>query len=119
MGKIVSLVLLDEIHDINRFPSPFLFDDYIILYGFYSFDAPCDFTRLIDGLLRINEAAQLDGALVRFYTDLKSLEKVVLCKQRFYLCRDDRIVNVSPVLARVDVDAQPARVAISMRSTKP
>jgi len=48
-----------------------LFHDQIILYGFYPFDAPCDFNRFIDGLLRINEAAQLNGALVSFDTDLK------------------------------------------------
>jgi len=34
-------------------------------------DAPCDFPRLIDGLLRINEAAQLNDALVSFDTDLE------------------------------------------------
>ena len=32
----------------------------------HSLDAPCDFTRFVDGLLRINEAAQLHGALVSF-----------------------------------------------------
>jgi hypothetical protein len=48
-----------------------LFHDEIILYGFYPFDAPCDFSRFIDGLLRINEAAQLDRALVRLDADLK------------------------------------------------
>jgi len=36
----------------------------------------------IDGLLRINEAAQLDRALVRL-ADLKWLEKIIFCKQRF------------------------------------
>jgi hypothetical protein len=48
-----------------------LFHDQTILYGFYPFDAPYDFQCFIDGLLRINEAAQLNGALVRFDTDLK------------------------------------------------
>ena len=48
-----------------------LFHDQIILYGFYPFDAPCDFTRFIDGLLRINETAQLDRALERLDTDLE------------------------------------------------
>ena len=48
-----------------------LFHDQIILYGCDSFDAPCDLTRLIDGLLRINEAAQLNRALVSFDTDLE------------------------------------------------
>ena len=35
------------------------------------FDAPCDFNRFIDGLLRINEAAQLHDALVGFNPDLE------------------------------------------------
>ena len=48
-----------------------LFHDQIILYGCDPFDAPCDLTRFIDGLLRINEAAQLNGALVSFDTDLE------------------------------------------------
>ena len=48
-----------------------LFHVQIILYGFDPFDATRDFTRFIDGLLRINEAAQLNGALVGFYTDLE------------------------------------------------
>ena len=48
-----------------------LFHDQIILYGFNPFDATGDFTRFIDGLLRINEAAQLNGALVSFDTDLE------------------------------------------------
>ena len=48
-----------------------LFHDQIILYGFDPFDATCDFTRLIDGHLRTNEAAQLNGALVGFNTDLE------------------------------------------------
>ena len=48
-----------------------LFHDQIILYGFDPFDAPYDFTRFIRGLSRINEAAQLNGALVGFDTDLE------------------------------------------------
>jgi hypothetical protein len=71
-----------------------LFQDQIILYGLDPFHAPCDFNRFIDGLLRINEAAQLDDALVGFNPDLEGLEKIIRGKQRFYLGRDDRIVNV-------------------------
>jgi hypothetical protein len=48
-----------------------LFYDQIILYGFDPFDAPYDFIRFIDGLLRINEAAQLNDPLVSFNTDLE------------------------------------------------
>ena len=48
-----------------------LFHVQIILYGFDPLDATRDFTRFIDGLLRINEAAQLNGALVSFHTDLE------------------------------------------------
>ena len=48
-----------------------LFHDQIILYGFDPLDAPRDLTRFIDGLLRINEAAQLNGALISFDTDLE------------------------------------------------
>ena len=43
----------------------------IILYGFDPADATCDFNRLIDRLLGINEAAQLNNALVGFHTDLE------------------------------------------------
>jgi len=48
-----------------------LFDDQVVLYGCDPLDAPCDFPRFIDGLLRINEAAQLNDALVSFDTDLE------------------------------------------------
>jgi len=48
-----------------------LFHDQAILYGGDPFDAPCNLTRFIDGLLRIYEAAQLNRALVRFDTDLE------------------------------------------------
>ena len=48
-----------------------LFHDQVILYGSDSLDAPRDFTRFIDGLFRINEAAQLDNALVSLDTDLE------------------------------------------------
>jgi hypothetical protein len=44
--------------------------------------------------LRINEAAQLDDALVSFYTDLEGFQKIIVCKLSFYLGRDDRIINV-------------------------
>ena len=48
-----------------------LLHDEIILYGCDPFDAPCYLTRLIDGVLGINEAAQLDDALASFDTDLE------------------------------------------------
>ena len=48
-----------------------LFDNQIILYGCDPFDATGDFTRFIDGLLRTNEAAQLNGALKGLDTDMK------------------------------------------------
>ena len=48
-----------------------LFHDQIILYGGDPFDAPCDFNRFINGLLGVNEAAQLNGALVGFHPDLE------------------------------------------------
>jgi len=48
-----------------------LFHNQIILYGGDPVDAPCDLTRFIDGLLRINKAAQLNDALVSFDTDLE------------------------------------------------
>jgi hypothetical protein len=48
-----------------------LFHDQIILYEFDPFNAPYDSIRFIDGLLRINEAAHLNGALVSFDTDLE------------------------------------------------
>jgi hypothetical protein len=71
-----------------------LFQDKIILYGFNPVDVPCDLTGFIDGLLRINDAAQLDDALVSFNTDLEGLEEIISCKLSFYLGRDDRIINV-------------------------
>jgi hypothetical protein len=40
-------------------------------HGFESFHAPCNFTRFIGGLLRTNEAAQLNGAPVGFDPDLE------------------------------------------------
>ena len=49
----------------------FLFHDQIILYGFDPFDAHCDFSRFVDGLLIINKPAQLNNALERFDADLK------------------------------------------------
>ena len=48
-----------------------LFHDQIILYGCDPFNASCDFPCFINGLLRISEAAQLNGALVGFDTDLE------------------------------------------------
>ena len=48
-----------------------LFQDQIILYRTDPFDTPCDFNRFIDGLLRINEAAQLNDTLVGFNADLE------------------------------------------------
>jgi hypothetical protein len=48
-----------------------LFHDQIIFNGFDPLDAPCYFTRFIHGLLRVNEAAQLNDALVSFDTDLE------------------------------------------------
>jgi hypothetical protein len=46
-----------------------LFHGQVILYGLDPLDAPCDLTRLVDGLLRINETTQLNGAPVSFDTD--------------------------------------------------
>ena len=48
-----------------------LFYDEIIPDGFDPFDAACDLACLIDGLLRINEAAQLNDAFAGLYADLK------------------------------------------------
>ena len=55
-----------------------LFHDQIILYGCDPFDASGDLTRRIDGLLRIDEAAHLNDALVSFDTDLELPEKIIL-----------------------------------------
>jgi len=71
-----------------------LFHDQMILYGVDSLDTPGDLTRFIHRLLRINEAAQLNDALVSLDTDLERFEKSIIGKQRFYLGRNDRIVNV-------------------------
>jgi hypothetical protein len=79
-----------------------LLHDQVVLYGSDPFGAPCDFTRFIDGMLRINEAAQLDPALVSLDTDFEGLEKIIFRKQGFYLGRDDRIIHV---LARAFVCA--------------
>jgi hypothetical protein len=57
-------------------------------------DSPGDLTRFIDGLLRINEAAQLNDALVSLDTNLERFEEGIICKQRFDLGRDDQIVDV-------------------------
>ena len=48
-----------------------LFHNEIILDGFNPFDAPGDLAGFIDGLLRINEAAQLHRTLEGFDADLK------------------------------------------------
>src|SRR5208283_2493550 len=71
-----------------------LFHHQIILYRPDSLDAPGDFTRFLGGILRINEAAQLDGAFVSLDTDLKRLKKMIFRKERFHLGRDNRIVHV-------------------------
>ena len=52
-------------------PALGLFHDQIVLYRFDPFHAPCDVTRFIDGFLRIDEAAQLNGPLESFDTDLE------------------------------------------------
>ena len=49
----------------------FLFHDEIIPDGLDPIDAACDLARLIDGFLRINEAAHLNDAFAGFYADLK------------------------------------------------
>ena len=48
-----------------------LFHDQTILYGFDPFDAMCNLNCFIDEVLGTNKTAQLDDALVRFYTDLE------------------------------------------------
>ena len=48
-----------------------LFHDQIILDRFDPLDTPGDFTRFVDGLLRTNEAAQLNDALAGFDTDFE------------------------------------------------
>ncbi len=57
---------------LTTFNNPFLtslFNDQIIHDGSDPFDTTCGLTRFIDRLLRINEAAQLNAALVGFDTD--------------------------------------------------
>jgi hypothetical protein len=65
LGPAVAAIPYPEM-DLGR-----LFHDQVILYGPDPFDAPCDFTRFIDGVLGINEAAQFDPALVGLDTDLE------------------------------------------------
>jgi hypothetical protein len=48
-----------------------LFHDEIISDGLDPIDAACDLASLIDGFLRINEAAQLSDPLAGLYADLK------------------------------------------------
>jgi hypothetical protein len=74
IARIVSASIRDK--DNNR-----LLHDEIIPYGCNPSDAPCDLTCFIDGVLGINEAAQLDDALASFDTDLEGLEKIICCKQ--------------------------------------
>jgi hypothetical protein len=66
-----------------------LFHDQIIFNRFDPFDAACDLARFINRLLSINEAAQLYGALECLDTDLEGFEKIICCKLRFDLGRDD------------------------------
>jgi hypothetical protein len=49
------------------------FHNRVILYGPDPFDAPCDFTRFIHGVLGINEAAQPDRALVGTHSAFSSM----------------------------------------------
>jgi hypothetical protein len=71
-----------------------LLHDQAILYGFNSLDAFGDFIRFADGVLRIDEAAQLYLAFVSLDTYFEGLEKIVFRKQSFNLGRDNRIVNI-------------------------
>jgi hypothetical protein len=48
-----------------------LFHDEGIIDGFDPFDAACDFARLIDCVLRINEAAQRNDAFAGFDADFE------------------------------------------------
>ena len=60
--------------DARRFPGKNtrrLFHDQIIPDGFDPLDAACNLACLIDGFLRINEAAQLSDAFAGLYADLK------------------------------------------------
>ena len=43
----------------------------IVLYGADPLDTSGDFTRSVDSDLSVNEAAQLNNALVGFHADLK------------------------------------------------
>ena len=58
--------LIEQIKDNDQ-----LFDDQIILDGFDPLDAASDFDRFINRFLRIDEAAQLNGAFVALDTNLK------------------------------------------------
>jgi len=75
---------------------PRLFHNEIIPDGFDPIDAPCDLACAIDGLLRINEAAQLSDALAGLDADLERLEKVIGRELGFDFGGDDRIVDVIP-----------------------
>jgi len=72
------------------------------------------FDRFIDGLLRINEAAQLNGALVSFDTDLNDLKKSSSASRDFTLVVMTESSTYSPVLSCVRVDEQATKV-ISIR----
>ena len=50
---------------------PRLFDDETIFDGFYPFNASGDMAGLVDGILRIYEAAQLNNTFSGFNTILK------------------------------------------------
>jgi hypothetical protein len=54
-----------------------LLDNQIILDHFKPIDIACNFTRLVDGRVRSNEAAQLNSALVSFNTYLERFEKII------------------------------------------
>jgi hypothetical protein len=73
-----------------------LFHNEIIPDGFDPIDAACDLACAIDGLLRINEAAQLSDALAGLNADLERLEKVIGRELRFDLGGDDGIVDIIP-----------------------
>jgi len=75
-----------------------LFHDESILDGFDPVDAARDLARLIDRLLRINEAAQLNDAFAGLDADLERLEKFIGCELSFDFGSDDGIIDNFPVL---------------------
>jgi len=77
---------------------------YFTIRLFFTVVTPLTLLRfgpLYRRLVRINEAAQLNRALVRSTLIWNDLKKIIFRKQGFYLGRDDRIVNDSPVLSLV------------------